>query len=399
VTPAAPPAVAREAGAQGAAPAVNAVLFALLAAALAAALVLPFLTVAPNRIVSGTGIGLGALPGPAPLLLLVPGAVLLLAALQGRSRALKLSAFVAAAFALAGLVSIAAEGAREQSATLPSAGRVSFGAGFWVLALLAWLAAVDALQGLRWGPLRRTLALGGLLLPVVALLALGRLDHLALLKEYANRRDVFEAACARHVEIVLATLLPALLCGVPLGVRAVRQPRFGDALFALLNVVQTIPSVALFGLLLAPLAWLGGVLPGWEIRGIGLLPAVIALTLYSLLPVVQGTVSGLRQVPGAVVEAAGAMGLTRGQRFWQVEAPLALPVLLSALRVTVVQLIGLAVVAALIGAGGLGAIVFQGLLGSTLDLVLLGVLPVVALAMAADAGLGMLAAALARPDA
>ena len=130
-------------------------------------------------------------------------------------------------------------------------------------------------------------------------------------------------------------------------------------------------------------------------QGIGLLPAVIALTLYALLPVVHGLASGLQQVDPAVIDAAAGMGLNPRQRFWQVELPLALPVLWSALRLTTVQLIGLAVVAALIGAGGLGAIVFQGLLSSALDLVLLGVVPVVALALAVDAGFDLIATALA----
>jgi osmoprotectant transport system permease protein len=275
--------------------------------------------------------------------------------------------------------------------------RVSFGGGFWWLVALAWLAAADALQRLRLSLGARTLAHAAVLLPLLALLGTGRLDELSLLKEYANRQDVFHAAALRHAQIVVATLLPSLLLGVPLGVAAARSERLAAPLFALLNVIQTVPSIALFALLIAPLAWLARGLPGWGIQGIGLLPAVIALTLYALLPIVHGTASGLRQVPAAVTEAATGMGLSRGQLFWRVELPLALPVLLSGLRVTTVQIVGLAVVAALIGAGGFGALVFQGLASSALDLVLLGVLPVVALAIAVDAGLALLAALLEGP--
>jgi osmoprotectant transport system permease protein len=108
--------------------------------------------------------------------------------------------------------------------------------------------------------------------------------------------------------------------------------------------------------------------------------------------------SGLRQVPAAVLAAAAGMGMTPRQRLWRVELPLALPVLLAALRVTTVQVIGLAVVAALIGAGGFGALVFQGLASSAIDLVLLGVLPVLALAAAADAGFALLIMAWAGPQ-
>ena len=119
-------------------------------------------------------------------------------------------------------------------------------------------------------------------------------------------------------------------------------------------------------------------------------PAVIALMLYSLLPVVRSTVAGLDQVPRPVVEAATGMGLTRGQVFGKVELPIALPVFLSGVRIAAVQAVGLAVVAALIGAGGLGALVFQGLASGALDLVLLGVIPVVALAVVVDAAFRLL---------
>jgi osmoprotectant transport system permease protein len=176
-------------------------------------------------------------------------------------------------------------------------------------------------------------------------------------------------------------------------VAAARSPALSAPLFAVLNIIQTVPSIALFALLIAPLGALAALLPTLGLKGIGLLPAAIALTLYALLPIVHGTASGLAQVPASAVEAATGIGMTRRQTFWRVRVPLALPVLLSGLRVTTVQVIGLAVVAALIGAGGFGALVFQGLSSSALDLVLLGVLPVLALAMAADAALGLLGAA------
>ena len=120
------------------------------------------------------------------------------------------------------------------------------------------------------------------------------------------------------------------------------------------------------------------------IRGIGLAPAIIALVLYSLLPVVRNTHAGFAGVDRAVIETAQGMGLTRQQIFRRVELPLAMPVLLAGLRIVTVQAIGLAVVAALIGAGGLGAFVFQGLGQNAVDLVLLGAMPAILLALAAD---------------
>ena len=192
----------------------------------------------------------------------------------------------------------------------------------------------------------------------------------------------------RHLLLVGATLLPTLLIGVPLGVLASRRPKMQPALLSALNLLQTVPSIALFALLMVPLAALASrwpVLAHWGISGIGVAPAVMALTLYSLLPTVRSTMAGLDQIAPGVLEAARGMGMTRRQLFWQVEVPLAWPVWLAGLRVTTVQALGLAMVSALIGAGGFGAVMFQGLLSSAVDLVLLGVVPVVALAVVADA--------------
>jgi len=156
---------------------------------------------------------------------------------------------------------------------------------------------------------------------------------------------------------------------------------------SVLNIIQTVPSIALFGLLLAPLAGLAKALPGLAehgISGIGLAPAIIALVLYSLLPLVRGVIAGLDSVPEAVIESARGMGMNRVQIFFRVQLPIALPVILTGIRIVAVQTVGMAMVAALIGAGGLGAIMFQGLLSSALDLVLLGVIPAVLMAVVVD---------------
>ena len=375
----------------------NRVLAVLLVAALCAAFGLAFVTVAPNRLVSGTAVLLHGLMVAAPWAMWSAAAVLVGAVFVPPTRVVHAAVLVAATLMLAEIVWLAGSEAARQSAALSALARVSLGGGFWWLALLSWLAAADALQRLNLSLGARTLAHLAVLLPLIALLGTGALDQLSLLKEYANRQDVFRAAGWRHLQLVAATLAPSLLIGVPLGVAAARSQRFAAPLLAVLNIVQTVPSIALFALLIAPLAGLAAALPGWGIQGIGLLPAVIALTLYALLPIVHGTASGIAQVPAAAVAAATGMGMTPRQRFWRIEVPLALPVLLSGLRVTTVQVIGLAVVAALIGAGGYGALVFQGLASSALDLVMLGVLPVVALAIAADAGLQVLTAAIAGP--
>jgi osmoprotectant transport system permease protein len=169
--------------------------------------------------------------------------------------------------------------------------------------------------------------------------------------------------------------------------------------FAILSLVQTIPSIALFGLLIGPLTALSETFPWLReigVRGIGYTPALIALVLYSLLPIARNTEVGFLGVPPAVVDAARGMGMTGFQIMTRVSIPLALPVLLAGLRIVTVQLIGLTVVAALIGAGGLGSFVFAGLGQYATDLVLLGALPAILLALAADFLLQILSATLAR---
>ncbi|VFS34675.1 binding-protein-dependent transport systems inner membrane component [Enterobacter cancerogenus] len=176
-------------------------------------------------------------------------------------------------------------------------------------------------------------------IPLVLLFS-GELNDLSLLKEYANRQEVFDDALAQHLTILFGTLVPALLVGVPLGMWCYRHPSRQGGVFTVLNVIQTIPSVALFGLLIAPLAGLVKSFPALGslgIAGTGLTPALIALVLYALLPLVRGVVAGLGQVSSDVLESAQAMGMSARQCFWKIQLPLALPLLVRSLRVVTVQ--------------------------------------------------------------
>src|SRR5262249_30649769 len=152
---------------------------------------------------------------------------------------------------------------------------------------------------------------------------------LSIAREYATRRQLFADALLRHISLAAGSVGPAIVIGFPLGVAAVRYRRLQGPLFAVLNVLQTIPSIALFGLLIVPLAALATAVPSLAalgVGGIGVAPAIVALVLYALLPVVRNTVAGLADVDGAVIEAGRGMGLTQQQIFRQVELPLALPV-------------------------------------------------------------------------
>ncbi|MGL4439471.1 MAG: ABC transporter permease [Bosea sp. (in: a-proteobacteria)] len=321
-------------------------------------------------------------------LTLIPASVLAAGAFLPQTRRM-LDALVIAAFLLIAAVFFAAgtEASRLGAMASPIA-RTSLGSGFWVMVVTATLILADTLSRAGHAAVKRLLAGGAAVLPVAAMIGSGHLDDLSVMKEYANKADVFWQAVGRHIVIVVGALLPTLLLGVPLGVLAFRRSGLGGNVLASLNVIQTIPSIALFGLLMAPLSALALAVPvlgAAGISGIGLAPAIFALTLYSLLPIVRNTSEGLAQVPRHVADAARGMGMTDRQILWQVQVPLALPVFLSGLRVTLVQAIGLAAIAALIGAGGLGSIMFQGLFANALDLVLLGAVPIVMMVVVVDA--------------
>jgi osmoprotectant transport system permease protein len=217
--------------------------------------------------------------------------------------------------------------------------------------------------------------------------------NLSIAQEYANHSDVFGPAILRHLQIVILAVAPALVIGLLLAWRMSKNRELRQAIFPVLNVLQTIPSIALFGLLMAPLAWIALQWPALSragIGGVGIAPAVLALLMYALLPIARSALAGLEQVPAEAVYAARAMGMSSRQILLEVELPLALPALLIGLRTAVVQTTGLAAVCALVGAGGLGQIMFDGLFSAANELVILGVIPIVLLAMLADTAFKLL---------
>lgn len=181
-------------------------------------------------------------------------------------------------------------------------------------------------------------------------------------------------ATLEHVALSLAATLGATVLGVPLGVAVARRRSLERPVLGAIDVVQTIPSLALFGLLL-PLPLIGG---------IGATPAVVALLLYAFLPIVRTTVVGIRGVELSIVEAARGLGATDRQRLVRIELPLAAPTILTGVRVAAVTSIGTATIAAAIGAGGLGTFVFRGVAVVDNRLILLGAVPAALLAMLVD---------------
>ncbi len=194
-----------------------------------------------------------------------------------------------------------------------------------------------------------------------------------------NHEQVLELTL-EHLWLVGVSTVFAALIGIPLGIVIARRPGLNKPVLGSANVIQTIPSLALFGFLL-PVPWLGE-------RADRL--AILALTLYALLPIIRNTYTGIRGVDPAVVEAGRGMGLTESQLLFQVQLPLAASVILSGVRVAVVISVGLATIAAAIGAGGLGEFIFRGLAMVDDSVILAGAIPAAILALAADFGLGWL---------
>jgi osmoprotectant transport system permease protein len=195
---------------------------------------------------------------------------------------------------------------------------------------------------------------------------------------YARYTDEILQRSGQHLVLVLISTAIAVLIGIPLGILITRRPNLGRPILGFANVMQTIPSLALFGFLL-PLPVIGG---------IGERTAIVALILYALLPVIRNTYIGITNVDPAIREAGRGMGMTDRQLLLQVEIPLAMGVILAGVRVATVIGIGVATIAAAIGAGGLGEFIFRGVAIVDNQLILAGAIPAAIMALAADFGLG-----------
>jgi osmoprotectant transport system permease protein len=195
-----------------------------------------------------------------------------------------------------------------------------------------------------------------------------------------ERRAEIAALTGQHLVLVGISTALAVAVGLPLGVALSRRPRLARPVLGIASVVQTIPSLALFGFLI-PLPLIGG---------IGARTAVAALLLYALLPILRNTYAGITSVDPATVEAAVGLGMTPRQRLRSVELPLALPVVLAGIRIAAVVSIGLATIAAAVGAGGLGVLIYRGIAIVDTRLILAGAVPAALLALAVDGLLGVL---------
>lgn len=278
--------------------------------------------------------------------------------------------------------------------------RLTFSAGFYMTLLMVYLLLGHAVsrRGVKRAPIYGALALS--VAAAGLFLFQGQFEVFSIMKEFANKREQFFTSLSTHLVLSLGSVAAGAFLAIPLGYLAYRKKKLESLVMVPLSIVETIPSLSLFGVLLVPLAALGRLsfFRSLGVSGIGWAPAFVALTLYTLLPIGRNTLVGFSTVDEAVVEAARGMGMNRGEIFRRILFPLALPIILTGLRIAMVQTLGGAVLAGLVGGGGLGSFVFLGLAEGSPDLVLLGVIPIVVMTLVLDSALKALVKRLRRED-
>jgi len=349
---------------------------------------LPWLTIRSSRLAEGDPVSLwGAVGPPMAGVFLLAWLLALWASFNtGRQHGAPVLGAAGALLAPATLVA-AGIGSTRLLESAESFARSSLSAGVWIGLLAAYVLIHTSAQNLSSRPrLRRAIIWTPFLLMAVAGLV-GAYSDISIVREFSGNENRFAEEFARHVSLSLGSVAIGACIAVPLGIAAAQSKRAERPIFVIASAIETIPSLALFGLMIAPLSALSYAYPALRemgIRGVGTAPALIALVLYSLLPIVHNTYVGLKEVSPAAMDAGRGMGMSRGQLARRVEFPLAAPLIAEGIRTASVQSVGNTAVAALIGAGGLGHFIFQGLGQAAPDLILLGALPVIALALLVD---------------
>ena len=197
-----------------------------------------------------------------------------------------------------------------------------------------------------------------------------------MIQTYLARQDYFHELLLEHLQLSAVSIALALVFGLLLGILIAEQDKFSIPVLGTINFIYTIPSIALFGILL-------------PLTGLGNTTAIIALTVYALLPIVRNTYAGLSNIDPVILEAGIGMGSTRWQLLWKIKLPLALPVIMAGVRNMVVMVIATCGIASFIGAGGLGVAIFRGITTYQLSLTYLGSLMIAAVALLCDILLGV----------
>lgn len=351
-------------------------------------LFLSFASYRPNRVQSGTEIAARALFGNAFYALLALVLILLaLVCLSKRNKRFAAASGVVGVLFVAALLFMLGTAAAGPAFTAVPNGRLSIGPGFWLSLIGVFMVIRGNFNGYeKAGSIRRLLYLTVFSI-LAAFFISGYLNELSIMKEFFNRKDTFFEQIGRHFVLAFSSVVLGIAIGIPIGIFIYKSNKPHKAILFFINVGQTVPTLSLLGLIMAVLAFASEksrLLGGLGLKGIGFMPAFIVLVIYALFPIVHNTLSGLKMVDGDVVQAARGMGMTNRQTLLKVELPSSLPVLLGGIRTALTQSIGNTILAGLIGGGGLGSIIFLGLAQSAPDLILLGVIPLLAVAFLLD---------------
>ncbi|MGC9384736.1 MAG: ABC transporter permease [Kosmotogaceae bacterium] len=351
---------------------------------------LPLVSVKPNRLLPGEPVNIfEAYPFASIVILLCWAIVVLLSLFMRKTRGFVSRDFVSliladlAFFLLLFYMGLASKNLLSED--MPY-GRVSIGAAVWVSILSLYTVHFSVLKKLKKPFVKGVLTL---IIPfaLIIMFLSGFLSEISVVKEYYGRSDRFLLAMNQHLFISFLAAGLGTLIGIPLGIISYRRKCLEKPIFAITNFLQTVPAIALFGLLILPLALLSerfSLLKSIGISGTGYAPALIALTLYALLPIVRNTYTSLDIISKDIIEAGKGMGMSKKQLLTKIELPLAIPIVLAGIRLATVQAIGNTTLAALIGAGGFGKFIFQGVGQGAMDLIILGTLPVLFLAIITD---------------
>lgn len=349
----------------------------------------PFLSFRPNRVVDGVqASGLEAFGAAAWVMIAIWVLCAALAFVEpgrhlGAIRGIVGHAILAAVLVQSG--SAAAAFAVDQG----TVARTSFAVGFYYVVVGYLLVEYAALRDTPAALGRLLVVLAGVAV-VVAVVASGAVAELGIVREYQLASDTFGRELRRYLFYALGSTGMAIAIGIPLGIWAATDRRAEVPIMGVLNVGQVFPALAFIGIMMPVLSGLANTFPVLRrlgIAGIGWAPVFFVLVVYALFPITRNTVVAIRALPPGVLDAARGMGMSRGRSLREVELPLAFPVVLAGIRIALVQNTAGAILAALVGGGGLGSIMFFGLEQSSMDLVLVGVVPIVAMAFVFDSAL------------
>ncbi|MGL4624255.1 MAG: ABC transporter permease [Culicoidibacterales bacterium] len=340
---------------------------------------LPIVTVSKNRIQAGEGVSLFDLtPQLAGVIVIVLICLIAITWLRLPRLVIWQAGFwlVAILLVFQGLSQYL-----HELASYTTAERLSFASGFWLFLLGSYVYfQLIPWPKISWRIMTIFIFVGGMI--VIFLFA--NFSQLGLYQEYQLKATTYGTAITQHLTLALGATAIVIIFGIGLGLIIYQWPKFEATIMIVINILQVIPTIALLGMLMIPLTFLSQqwpILAQFGIRGVGWFPAFIALVCYGLLPMVINTVSGLRAVANEVLEAAKGLGMSQRQIFQQVTLPLAVPVIIAGVRITVTQAMGNTILAGLIGGGGLGNLIFLGLAQSAPELILLGSLTVVTLTL------------------